>query len=342
MNLANSAQPAASPTVISAYSLAIAKGLESRGVDPKPVFRAASVDLGRGNDPLRRLSHAAVNRLYAACVDATGDDCFGLTVARFIRPSTMHALGYGLLASSTLMDFAWRLQRYFTLLSQRARVDVSREGTDVRMVFRLLVDVAPQSQDAWLGAMFLTMRTLYRDDFRPIEVEFAHAMPSGAERRYVEFFGTRVRFGCDVPALVLPGRDMDVPLDGASPELAQWHDHLAATYIAKLDRADVVANVRARILELLPSGGCSKGKVARDLAMSATTLHQRLNERGTSFHTLLNDIRQELATGYLHRSATPVTEIAFVLGFTDVSNFTRAFKRWTGVSPTRYRERASP
>jgi AraC-like DNA-binding protein len=333
--------PAESVTVISSYGLAIAKALESRGVDAQRVFRVAGIESGDSNDPLQRLPHEAVNRIYSACVEATGDDCFGLTVARFIHPPTMHALGYGLLGSTTLLDFSLRLQRYFKLLSQRSRVDVVPDGATVRVAFRLLVDVAPQSQDAWLGAMYLTMRMLYREDFHPVAVEFAHAMPSGAARRYVEFFGAPVSFNAEASTLVLRADDMHQRLYGASPELANWHDHLAATYIAKLDRADVVANVRARILELLPSGACSKGKVANDLAMSATTLHQRLSERGTTFHTLLNDIRQELATGYLHRSATPVTEIAFVLGFTDVSNFTRAFKRWTGVSPTRYRERAS-
>jgi AraC-like DNA-binding protein len=333
--------PADSVTVISSYGLAIAKALESRGVDAQRVFQAAGVEDGGSTDPLQRLPHEAVNRIYRACVETTGDECFGLTVARFIHAPTMHALGYGLLGSTTLLDFSWRLQRYFRLLSQRSRVDVVPDGETVRVTFRLLVDVAPQSQDAWLGAVYLTMRMLYREDFRPLAVEFPHPMPRGGDGRHVEFFGAPVRFDADGATLVLRADDMNRPLYGASPELARWHDHLAATYIAKLDRADVVANVRARILELLPSGACSKGKVARDLAMSATTLHQRLSERGTSFHALLNDIRRELATGYLHRSATPVTEIAFVLGFTDVSNFTRAFKRWTGVSPTRYRERAS-
>ena len=106
----------------------------------------------------------------------------------------------------------------------------------------------------------------------------------------------------------------------------------------ELDRADVVANARARLVELLPSVECRKSRVAAALSMSTSTLHQRLIERGTSFHALLNDLRRELACSYLQQSGVSVTEITFLLGFTDVSNFTRAFKRWTGMSPTRFRE----
>lgn len=324
--------------LIAGYGLAIAQALEFSGVDPKRVFAAAGIDHHLSNDPLKRLSNAAVGRLYRVCAEVTGDDYFGLTVAKFIHPTTMHALGYGLLASATLMDFCKRVQRYFRLVSQRARADIVADGANVRFVFQPLIALSPQTQDAWLGALYLTMRTLYREDFHPVAVEFAHPAPAAGDGRYVEFFGAPVRFDTADVTLVLQGADMDVPLYGACPELAQWNDNLAASYIAKLDRADVVANARARILELLPSGACSKGRVASDLAMSATTLQQRLTERGTSFHELLNDIRQELATGYLRRSGTSITEIAYLLGFTDLSNFTRAFKRWTGMSPTRFRE----
>ena len=71
--------------------------------------------------------------------------------------------------------------------------------------------------------------------------------------------------------------------------------------------------------------------------MSEATLQQRLAERGTSFQELLDDTRCELAIGYLHQPALTVTEIAFLLGFTDASNFTRAFKRWKGVPPSNFR-----
>jgi AraC-like DNA-binding protein len=326
-----------SATVIAGYGLIIAKALDYSGVDSRQVFATAGINEALRNDPLKRLSLATISRLYRKCVEVTGDPYFGLTVAKLMQPSTLHALGYGLLASATLMDFCTRVQRYFRLVSQNARVDIVLRGAEVHFSTVPLVDVCPESQDAWLGTLHRMIRLLHRDDFHPIAVELAHAMPDPGDEPYAEFFGAPARFGCHGVTLILARDDMNVALQGACPELAQLNDNLAENYIAKLDRADVVTNVRARIVELLPSGECSRSKVAAALCMSTSTLQQRLIERGTSFHALLNEIRHELASSYLRQSGISVTEITFLLGFADVSNFTRAFKRWTGRSPTRFR-----
>lgn len=329
-----------SVSVIAGYGLAIGKALEHRGVDSRRVFAAAGIGEGLDNDPLKRLPLDAVTRLYRACVEVTGDPYFGLTVANFIQASTMHALGFGLLASATLKDFCHRVQRYFRLVSQSAEVEIEDRGDTVYFAFIPLPEVCPQTQDAWIALMLRMIRLLYRDDFRPLEVEFAHPVPDGGDGPYVEYFDAPARFDCRGVALILSAADMDVPLEGASPELAQFNDNLAVDYIARLNRADVVANARACIIELLPSGDCSKGRVAGAMGLSTSSLQQRLTERDTSFHELLNDIRRDLACSYLKQSGVSVTEITFLLGFTDVSNFTRAFKRWTGMSPTKFREQS--
>lgn len=325
-------------SVIAGYGLTIARALEFAGVDPNRVFAAAGIKEPLSNDPLKRLSLDNVTELYRVCVEVTGDEYFGLKVAKFMHASTLHALGYGMLASTSLMDFCTRVQRYFGLVSSNARIEIITQGDVVHFRTVPQVEVCAESQDAWLGTMHRMIRLLYKDDFCPIAAEFVHTKPDRGDEPYVKFFGAPVRFETDAVTLILPRADMDVPLQGACPELAQFNDNLAADYLAKIDRADVVANARARIIELLPSGECSKSKVAGALFMSATTLQQRLTERDTSFNGLLNDIRCELACSYLRQPSVSVTEITFLLGFTDVSNFTRAFKRWTGVSPTKYRE----
>jgi AraC-like DNA-binding protein len=100
----------------------------------------------------------------------------------------------------------------------------------------------------------------------------------------------------------------------------------------------VIIGVKQKIIEYLPDGDCSRDRVASALCMSPTTLQLKLSQRGTNFQQLLDDTRKELACSYLSQAARSVTEITFLLGFSDTSNFTRAFKRWTGVSPTDYRQ----
>ena len=326
-----------SATVIAGYGLAIAKALEHYGVDSRRVLTAAGIGESLYNDPLERLPVATITRLYDICTHTTGDPYFGLTVATCMQVSTLHALGFGLLASTSLMDFCARVQRYFRLVSQSARIEIVMRGAEVHFRSVPLVAVSAQTQDAWLGMMYRLMRMLYREDFRPLAVELVHAMPDPGDDIYVRFFGAPVRFDRDAATLILSRADMDVALHSACPELAQLNDNLAASYIAKLDRSDTIANVRARIVELLPSGKCSRSDVATALCMSTSGLQQQLMKRDTSFQALLDDIRRELACGYLRQSGVSVTEITFLLGFSDVSNFTRAFKRWTGTSPTRFR-----
>jgi AraC-like DNA-binding protein len=337
---ASDAARAPGSATIAGYARVVAQALERRGIDSRRVFAEAGIGDALKNDPLMRLPVATIARMYRAAVEATGDPYIGLQVANLVGPATLHALGFGLLASSTLTDFCIRVQRYFGVVSQAARVEIAAQGDTI--CFRSVpgAGVCAETQDMWLGLMYRMMRQLYVDELPLTGAELPHPMPAGGDAPYVEFFGAPVRFDCRAATLILPRRVMDVPLQGACPELAQLNDNLAATYLAKLNRADVVANVRARIVELLPGGDCSKARVASALHMSPTTLQQRLLERGTSFHELSNDIRRELACSYLRRSGVSVTEITFLLGFTDVSNFTRAFKRWTGTSPTQFRAQA--
>ena len=99
----------------------------------------------------------------------------------------------------------------------------------------------------------------------------------------------------------------------------------------------MVTRVRQKIIEFLPNGDCSRDKVASALAVSPTTLQFKLAERNTTFHDLLDSTRRELAASYVQQASLSITEITFLLGFSDTSNFTRAFKRWEGVSPTQFR-----
>ncbi len=327
-------------SIISGYAIAIAKALDYSGVDSPRVFRAAGVDAVLCNDPLQRLPVTTIARIYKVCVDATGDPCFGLTVAKFMHASNLHALGYGLLASSTLMDFCLRLQRYMRLVSRSAQIQIEEAGPEVRLISIPEGRAGTENEDAWLAFLMRTMRLLHRTDFRPLRVEFMHARPAGGDAAYVSHFGAPVAFDRPAAVLALPAAEMTQPLPGACPELAQFNDSLATRYLAKLDRSDVVACVRARIIETLPSGECTREQVAGALATSPATLQSKLARRGTTFHALLDDLRHELARNYLRQPALSITEIGCMLGFTDLSNFSRAFKRWTGTSPSEFRSRA--
>jgi len=331
----------AEPTTIGGYVLAIAKALEYSGVDSSRILQAVGISQALTNDPMSRLPVATLTRLYRACVEVTCNPCFGLTVARFIHVSNLHALGYALAASTTLMEFCRRLERYFRLASQTGDIVIAVQGDEVSLQVRLQADISAESEDAFIGFVVLAMRQLYKADFKPLHVAFRHAAPPSGIRPYEVLFRSELSFSQEMPRLIFPRADLEQPLAGACSDLAQLNDNIATTYIARLDKNDVVTAVRQKIIEFLPSGGCSREEVAGVMCMSPTTLQAKLAQRNTNFHDLLDSIRKELALSYVKQLSLSITEITYLLGFSDTSNFTRAFKRWEGVSPSQFRSAAA-
>jgi len=140
---------------------------------------------------------------------------------------------------------------------------------------------------------------LYRQDFSPLRVELHHACPNEGPQPYAQAFGVVPTFGHHESALVFTSTAMDDPLSGACAELAQYNDKIATEYLAKLDRANVTARVRAKIIKMLPAGDCTRRKVAQEVGMSQATLQLKLAQRGTSFQDVLSETRRDLALGYL-------------------------------------------
>src|ERR1700722_1198527 len=149
-------------TTIGGYGLAIAKALEHNGVDSTRIFQAAGIPASMlKNDPLCRLPVDTLTRLYKVCVDVTHNPYFGLTVSKFIQVSNLHALGYALAASSSLMAFCQRLERFFRLASQACEIEIIESGDEVSLRVKLLVTVCGETQDAMMGFVVLAMRQLY-------------------------------------------------------------------------------------------------------------------------------------------------------------------------------------
>ena len=330
-------QAGSQPTTIGGYTQAIAAALNHYGADAAAVFARAGVPLSLRNDPLKRLPFETVNRLFKACVNATGDPFFGLAVSKFIQLSNLHALGHALAASDTLMDFCKRVARYYRVVSQNSAVTVIEDGERILLRSDPLVEMCLETEDAFVGFLVLAMRQLYKPDFNPIAIAFHHRSPSSETQPYQDLFRAQVTFGAASTTLAFSKIDLMQPLIGACPDLASVHDKIANDVLAQLDKSDIVAAVKKRIAESLPLGECTRERIAREMAMSEATLQSRLTQRESSFQVLLDEIRKDLACSYLLQAKYNLTDIAFLLGFSDTSNFARAFRRWTGRSPMAFR-----
>jgi len=334
----SSKSPENDPTTIASYGLAIKNAMQANGYDVEDLFAAAGIDKVPSNDPMERLTTAQVAALFRECVKLTGNPAVGLTVARFLHPSSLHALGYSLLASSTLRDCCERMVRYFRLASQQAELSIIEEGDRFCLrTDKLTEGLAMESRDTWHAFVVRLLRLIYRPDFEPVSVKLGRSCPPGCEAQYQKSFGHSLTFDAPYWEICLDRAVVEEPLTGGNREIALQNDQIIENYLAAMDKADIVTRVKQVIIQSLSSGQCNKQRVANEMAMSPSSLQMKLAERGCSFQELLNQVRESLAMAYMEQGQVNITEMSFMLGFSDTSSFTRAFRRWTGKSPKEYR-----
>jgi AraC-like DNA-binding protein len=324
-------------------AIAIYQALESYGVDAAKVMRDAGVDLAHVKDPTARLDPAVHRKIVANAVELTEDPGFGLRFSDFVHPTTFHALGFALLSSSTLRAFCQRWVRYHSFITTTGEVSIDETGAEPALVFpsqgqRTESIVGRVLIDGQIATVLKLIRFMYRPDYVPARVDLICPEVAGTHELYGKYFGPNVRFSQSRNAVFFDLSDLEARLPAANAELARQNDEAVLNFLAQLDRANVVAQAHAKLIELLPSGDCSKAKVASALYMSVRTLHNRLADSGTTYQQLLDRTRRELAEQYMRQPNISVSEVAYLLGFSDCSNFSRAFHRWTGHSPSDFRD----
>ncbi|MEE4174822.1 MAG: AraC family transcriptional regulator [Xanthomonadales bacterium] len=316
--------------------------VRSFGQDPKPVFEAAGVDPEIRFDGNARLSRPQMNALHLAAYQATGDVALGLRVVTAYHPSHMGALGYAFLASRTPRD-AWnKMHRYSRIESDTFQLTLRERDPEFHVTYFWEGDWSPiDSQIYMVMALLVHLhRRVAGPEANPLRVEFSTPAPAELSA-FEDHFQCELRFDQPRELLVLPTDVLDRPSPRAHPELELATEEMVARYLAMRDKADILSQVRAALFECLPEGDVSAQRIAEQLHMTDRTLRRRLDDQGVSFRRLLSDVRRDLALRYLADENLSLTEISYLLGFSEPSSFTRAFRGWTGQSPSAARKEAS-
>jgi AraC-like DNA-binding protein len=316
--------------------------LELHGLDAAGIARDAGVDLAAIPTPGERIEVDKIDAILRAAIPLIHDPAFGLQAARCWHPSELGVLGYAWLSSSTLRTGLQRAVRYSRLIGERGITEIedTKRGLKVRFWAKrghpAVVPVAAAVGDMVMALLFDLCRMNAGAALRPVAVTLRRRKPDPASA-YESFFGCPVQFGAEESTFVISARDADRPLPSANRQLAATFDRMLTEELARLDKADVVSRARAAVLEHLSSGEGSEEGTAKQLHMSARTLQRKLAEAKTTYLQLVDDTRKDLALRYIEDPRRSVTDITFSLGFSQPSAFTRAFKRWTGRSPSEYR-----
>lgn len=329
----------AANTFLATFGLVGLRLLELYGIDRKTL--AADLGIAAPTSPQAhdRLPSQLVDRGFALACARIDDPAFALRAASCWHPSNLGTLGYAWLSSDTLRTGLKRLVRYARTLGTQATCRCIDEAPGLRLVFdhqRGATDVGYAIADFWLALLLDMCRTNYGASLQPLAVHLRRPRP--AERTpYRDFFGCAVEFGASEDSFVLARDVVDAPLPTGNQALAATFDAILAEQLAALDEADLASRCQSYLLQQLTSGAPTESDLASAMGMSRRTLQRRLGELGLSYQQVLDETRQALARRYLGAAHKSVTEIAFLLGFSEQSAFCRAFKRWSGKSPTAYR-----
>lgn len=270
----------------------------------------------------------------------------GLALGERLGLAAMGVVGYAMRAEATVAEALDWMQRYRAVLHPDLVPRLERRSgpEGERVVFAKVVPppfarlVEPVHAQA--AATVATMRTLTgRAELRPRFVRYPMARP-GDPAPVERWFASPVAWGTPEFEIAFDASLLALPLTRSDPHLLSYLARRADDLLARLpDEESVTARVRREAGTLLARGDARLSAVARRLAMSERTLHRRLASEGTTFAALLDEVRRERALLLLDDRRLSGSEVAFLLGFAEPAAFFRAFRRWTGDTPQRWRER---
>jgi AraC-like DNA-binding protein len=267
----------------------------------------------------------------------------GLEAAEHYRLSDFHALGIAFQSSSTLLMALQRLDRYESIVNSSLNLSIVRSKGRIDLVcdpLGLAGEALRINEDMRAAIIVGLCRSGAEGVLDPLEIAFTYPKPANTDA-YARCFRCPIRFSESVTRISFAEADGQRPFTSAHPEMARLNDQLLDRVAKGLRQGDLIGSAKQAIAEALPSGTPKDAQIAKALRLSARTLQRKLAEEGTSFTELLAQVRHELAEHYITNPDIPVTEISYLLGFSDVSSFSRAFKRWTGSPPAAFRDRAT-
>ena len=336
--------PTLVPQVAARIGALIVQVAAARGVDVQRLINGAGFDPGWLADAEARMPLAVEERLWDLAAEMSGDPVFGLHAAAAIGPGAFDVLDYAVRTAPDLGTALQRLTRYNRLVHDLANFVVLPEGTVVRIEHRFEdAGTRPcrQATEFTLASLVVVASQIGGQPVQALAVEFAHVAP-GLVDEYLQVFGVMPRFGVPVSCLVLAAEVLDRAVPTADPGLSRIVTAHAEQLLAARSTAQeaLASQVRRQLAASMADGPIALTKLARCLHLSERSLQRRLETEGTSFAQLVDEVRRELALRYIADERLALGEVAYLLGFAEPSPFHRAFKRWTGTTPTAVRRAA--
>ena len=313
------------------------RAVERAGGDARALAERTGIDWF-GLDDEAVVPFENIIELWLLGRDLTDDDCFGISCALAVDPTSEHLLFCLLAASPSLWDALTAAARYVSLV-HTSKLGIRREPGVVTIVLTSGLppeySAGPSQFVTALTVRFVELATGVRPV--PVRAAFSHPRPARSAP-YAEWFGPNVAFEQDRDEIALDEAVLALPMRTANPTLRTLLAGVAEAQVQRQAVGDpLFAALRKAILDALPSADANVERVARTMGVTSRTLQRKLQDRGTTFLDELERVRKDAARAYVGSTQTAISDIALLLGFSAVASFSRAFRRWFGCSPSEFR-----
>ncbi|MDJ0706655.1 MAG: AraC family transcriptional regulator [Leptolyngbyaceae cyanobacterium MO_188.B28] len=290
-----------------------------------------------------RLPYSKLAALWREIARRTQNPSIGLQLAELTQLETFNVTGYAMSHSPTLGSALDRLVRYSRLLNEGMVFDLTVEAGIATLTYQVVNAALPLSAVSvgWSLAniMLWAKRSLGRD-WPLLRVTLQQSAPVDLSA-YHRIFQSPLAFDESMNTLVFQANWLNQPLLNADSGLCSLLDRYAESLLLKLPQSESFVTTLQHLMAKEFRGREPKlDEIAAQMGYAPRTLQRKLQQAGRSFQQVLDDIRRKLACQYLKETSLTISEIAFLLGFSENTAFNRAFRRWTAMTPGEYRKRA--
>lgn len=311
--------------------------LEEHGFDARTVFEPFGIKLEDLENNLLPISLQTQGRIFQAAEELTGCGHLGLLIGKKAQFSNIGPLRFLVLNAASMRDAMQSLFNYGSMWYRGQKLDLQEDQGYARICMRIDGDIPgkEQYQTAYLVAMVSIIELILGKPWRPSLVRISYPKPKCAHL-YDKAFGCPVWFGQSQHEILFPEEQLDQKRAGHDHQLDQFlRQHLSE--LQSHDHADMIGQICKIIEDLLPHRSCNVERVAEYFSIHRFTLYRYLNKHQTNFESLLETTRKKIAVKLLKNKKLMIIEVANQVGYDDQANFTRAFKRWYGITPGRWR-----
>jgi AraC-like DNA-binding protein len=329
--------------IVAGYLRGLVEYVRARGGSVAPLFVALGLSEEELRDPDRRIPHAIQDKVFEAAAKETGDANVGLHAGE-----TTHLIHFGIIGQLALTcrtgsDLLGLHARYQGLIGNGVRSESESTNGELVLHFRTAREPSRMRHalEYTLSAQITLARLLAGEAFSPRRIDFVHEEPDDSSEQ-CRVFGCPVSYSQNEVRVYLPAHVLSLPLPGGTsavrPALeAEARKRLDALRVAVSHEDAEIARAKQFVADSLGGGGPSIEETAHATGTSPRTLQRRLEQHGLKFRDIVDQARRDVAAQHIEDDSLSLLDVALLLGFSEQSAFSRAFRRWFGVTPRDFR-----